>query len=845
MTSRNLCFKLMREDLKRRLWTVAWSIVSMVFSLIVPIAVNCSNFTRKQADMSISQQFTQIRRIVESLWFNIPVIVMLMITAVLWAVSGYQYLHNRQKVDFYHSIPVKRHQLFLAAYLNGILVPLVCYGLAQAAAIGFLLSAGIGFDRIGSLPWQSLLINSVYYCLIYTTVIIAMMMTGHVVVALLGAGVFFGYGPAVVVLGEVFCETNFRTWIYGLGITDTADRLFMRLLRYTSPFSNYILALNDFADNEWSLWRALPVALVTAALALVAYGLYRLRASEAAGRAMAFDKTKAVIRILIAIPVGIAGGMFFGSFAEGVGWLAFGTVCGVLLTHCLMEIIYHFDFRKLFADRYQLVLCAVIAIVVNIGGYYDLFGYDSWYPKADEIVDAAVYDPSAANWVSYGNVVFEKAGIYSDYVEEAIRDTGREYDGHYAWSYGSSNDYRMTHMKLTDAYTVSELARRAAEQEKLKRFDQSYDRRYRSVYLRVKLKNGRQVYRHYNCVENTGESEKLYNSIVESQEYKQAVYPIMNQTAEETAAVYFMQNGSDSGSETAGEFDGTGGSAQDDSGSGTAVRLDAAGREELLAAFKQDMLDQTTDAMEHELPIGTIQFRTRDHEEAVRYNNALQEAAPDIGYDIGGLVGRNVYPVYPSFARTLKLLEETGVEIRTLADEDIIGIDIYYYGERYRQMAEPVYTEAAYAEIADTADTVKAEVTDAADGEAADAESEADAEDTGAGEGEAAETLPDQKVPAAKETSLDYDGEVKYEDPEDIRALAPGLVYSEYVWMNSDHYDRGNLADGVNVTVRLRRNGTRKSAAGEYKGQWTEELDCEIDLTKLSEETRQKYGLWN
>ena len=816
MTSRNLCFKLMREDLKRRLWTVAWSIVSMVFALIVPIAVNCSNFMRKQADMSISQRLAQTKRIVESLWFNIPVITILMITAVLWAVSGYQYLHNRQKVDFYHSIPVKRYQLFLAAYANGILVPLICYGLAQAAAVGFLLPAGIGFDRIGSLPWQSLLINSVYYCSIYTTVVIAMMMTGHVVVALLGTGVFFGYGSAVVILGEVFCETNFRTWIYGMGITGTADQFFMRLLRYTSPFTNYILALNDFTENAWSLWRALPVILVTAALALVAYGLYRLRASETAGRAMAFDKTKAVIRILIAVPVGVAGGMLFGSFAAGVGWLVFGTVCGVLLTHCLMEIIYHFDFRKLFANRYQLVLCIVIAIAVNIGGYYDLFGYDSWYPKADEIVDAAVYEPNTASWVSYGNVQFEKAGNYSDYVESIIRDAGREYDGFYGWNYGSDNDYRMTHMKLTDAYAVSELARRAAEEEKLNRFDQSYDYRdYRTIYLRVKLKSGRQVYRCYNCAERTGESEKLYNSIVESPEYKQAVYPIMDQKAEETAAVYFMQNNFDSGS-------------------GTVVKLDAAGREALLAAFKQDMLDLTIGTMEHELPIGMIQFRTQAHEEAVRYNNALQESIPDIGLDIGSLAGKCVYPVYPSFARTLKLLEEAGVEIRTLADEDIVGIDIYYYGERYRQAAEPVYVEAAYAEVADTAD-----------GEATDAEPAAGAGDTGAGDGEAAETLSDWKVPAVKETSQDFDGEVRYEDPEDIRALAPGLVYSEYVWMSSDHYDRDNLADGVNVTVRLRRSGTRKSAAGEYKGQWTENLDCEIDLTKLPEEIRQKYGLWN
>ncbi len=840
MTSRNLCFKLMREDLKRRLWTVAWSIVSMVFALVVPVAVNCSNFTRKQADMSISQRLSQTKRIVESLWFNIPVIAILMITAVLWAVSGYQYLHNRQKVDFYHSIPVKRCQLFLAAYANGILVPLVCYGLAQAAAIGFLLPAGIGFDRIGSLPWQSLLINSVYYCLIYTTVVVAMMMTGHVVVALLGAGVFFGYGPAVVVLGGVFCETNFRTWFYGLGITDAAGLIFMRLLRYTSPFSNYILALNAFTENAWSLWRALPVLFVTAALALVAYSLYRLRASEAAGRAMAFDKTKPVIRILIAVPVGIAGGMFFGSFAAGVGWLVFGTVCGVLLTHCLMEIIYHFDFRKLFANRYQLVLCTVIAIAVNIGGYYDLFGYDSWYPKADEIVDASVYEPNAANWVSYGNVEFKEAGTYSDYVESLIRDAGREYEGHYVWNYGNDDDYRMTHMKLADAYAVSELTRRAAEQEKLNRYGQSDRYRdYRTLYLRVKLKNGRQVYRRYNCAERTGESEKLYNSIVESPEYKQAVYPIMDQTAEETAAVYFMQNGAepdaaaefdgesgfmqngaDPGSGAAAESAAAGGSMQDGSGSGTAVRLDASGREALLAAFKQDMLDQTTDAMEHELPIGTIQFRTRDHEEAVRYNSALQEAVPDIGLDIGSLVGKCVYPVYPSFTRTITLLEEAGVEIRSLADEDIVGIDIYYYGEKYRQAAEPVYTEAAYAEIAD-------------------AESEEAAYE------ETAESLTGQKMPAAAEILVEYDGEVKYEDPEDIQALAPGLVCSEYVWMNSDHFNDDNLADGVNVTVRIRRNGTRKTAAGEYKGQWTEELDCEIDLTKLSEETKQKYGLWN
>ncbi len=798
MTSRNLCFKLMREDLKRRLWTVAFSIVSMVFALVVPVAMQCSNFSRELADMSLSRRYSQMNRIVTALWFNIPVILILMVSSVLWAVSGFQYLHNRQKVDFYHSIPVKRHQLFLAAYANGILVPLACYALAQAASVCFLLSAGIGPDRIGSLPWQSLLINSVYYCLIYTTVVIAMMMTGHVVVALLGAGVFFGYGPAAVGLGVLFCENNFRTWLYGMGVTRAIDLLLMRLLRYTSPLVNYILALEEFTEGTWSLWRALPVLLVTAAFALLAYGLYRLRASEAAGRAMAFEKTRAVIRILITIPVGIAGGMFLGDFVKGVGWLAFGTICGVLLTHCLMEIIYHFDFRKLFANRYQLVLCAVLALAANVAGYYDLFGYDSWYPEADEIVDATVYEPNAGSWITYGEVEFEEAGNNdADYMESLILDAGREYDGHYVWNYDSGNHYRMSNMKLTDAYTVSELARRSAENEKQMRFKQGYHSGYRTIYLRVKLKSGRQVYRMYNYAEASGESEELFRSILESAEYKKGIYPVMDQTAEDLAAVYFMQNGSSADSP---------------------MELDAAGREAVLAAFQQDMLDMTFETMAHELPIGTIQFRTQAHEEAIRYNNELLELVDSrAGMGFGDLTGRCVYPVYPSFTRTLALLEEAGVEIRTLADEDITGIDIYYYGNQYRMSAEQeeVNADGTEAEGADAEELPKAETEHAV-----------------------AEDVP-------KAETISFEGEVKYDDPEDIQALAPGLVYSEYVWMNSDYYDRKNLADGVNVSVRIRRNGTHRTAAGEYNGQWTEELDCELDLSKLPSETAQKYGLWN
>ena len=47
MTSRNLCFKLMKEDLKRRTWTLAITILGLLFSILVPVALKCSEYAER------------------------------------------------------------------------------------------------------------------------------------------------------------------------------------------------------------------------------------------------------------------------------------------------------------------------------------------------------------------------------------------------------------------------------------------------------------------------------------------------------------------------------------------------------------------------------------------------------------------------------------------------------------------------------------------------------------------------------------------------------------------------------------------------------------------------------
>ena len=52
----------------------------------------------------------------------------------------------------------------------------------------------------------------------------------------------------------------------------------------------------------------------------------------------------------------------------------FGILCGTVICHCVVEIIYHFDFKKLFSDKLQLAGCIVVVMAVFCVFRYDRTG---------------------------------------------------------------------------------------------------------------------------------------------------------------------------------------------------------------------------------------------------------------------------------------------------------------------------------------------------------------------------------------------------------------------------------------------------------------------------------------
>jgi len=139
-------------------------------------------------------------------------------------------------------------------------------------------------------------------------------------------------------------------------------------------------------------------------------------------------------------------------------------------------------------------------------------------------------------------------------------------------------------------------------------------------------------------------------AIHDNKEYKKGTYPILEQMATDTAAVYFQQ------------YDVT-----------KQLSLTPEQKEHLLAVYQKDLEELTIATRKAELPIGTIQFRTLNLEEAITFNK--QESSRSYG----SLEERSYYPVYPSFSRTIQAIEETGIKLVELNSQTITKIKLNYY----------------------------------------------------------------------------------------------------------------------------------------------------------------------
>lgn len=674
MTSKNLFFKLMKEDIKRKIWAIGLAFLAFFFAMPVFAAMNMSSLQSRMerwiadpvqlgAGVTPQMRYMEILQsnMEETLMMNNLFTIMILVgAAVILGVTGFSWLHSRKKVDFYHSIPVKRELLFTVQYLDSILIVAVTYLFNMLAAMGiFLMNGAETFPMIPA-AFITFAAQMAGFILMYSVTTLAVMLTGNFFISILGGIVLWSYGPAVTALAEGMKSLFFQTESYRYSSME-------EVMYHSSPISHYIYMIGklmeqgmDSYDKEGPVLAATFLAgLVISAACLV---LYRLRPSESAGKAMAFSVTKAPVKILLVVPVTISMSVLFWNIYDSMGWAVFGFIFGLAVSHCIIEIIYHFEFRKLLANLPHMALCAVLSLAV-IGVFrFDLIGFDRYLPREEKLSSAAVSIRELDDWADYGMPVQRTGGSYS-------------------WNYLNQESYALDHMFLTDYEAVKAIAEAGienAETRKKIRFSGNdwndyYEKDGEEFYwcsmeMCYRLKNGKEVHRAYTV--DLRALRKTLDVIYSTKEYKEGAYPVMKISPDDVIGVYAGKNHQ---IEKLGDTD-------------FAARL--------LETYKEELTAMTIDERQKTMPVTSLRFLTTAEQDYLKKITAEKRPGFMGEFSVEDMNYVNFYPVYPSFTKTLALIGETGEDVWAGVDlDDVERIEIFsrYYYDHNKESAE--YTE--------------------------------------------------------------------------------------------------------------------------------------------------------
>ena len=617
-------------------WTSGFLIaIIYFFTLVVPTMFTVSNKSEWfQPEERQKMLLVYSRDLMVGLrYFIVPVTAIL---AVVMTCVMLRYLKKKVAVDFYHSLPIRREMLYAVTCLNGFLYMAVAY-------IGFLTIAAV-MIRVKGVPfdWGSLYLASVehlcFFALVYMTAILSMLLTGNLVVGLLGTGVLFSWGPVICMTISAYFSEYFTTF--------SGDDSFLLALieRTSSPVAWYVKACMSPQPGRMALWAMLAAAV----LFLLGMLLYRRRPSEAAGHAMAFPITEPIIRFLIAVPSSLLLGAMFHSMMYEDGWTVFGLVCGLLLVSCIIEIIYHFDFKSLFAHKRQLLVSAVFVGVVFAIFRFDLFGYDRYLPATEKLASGGIYcdllDPDATS--QYHSTVEYTEGWYGVTFDAMPSST-------LADEMQISDDQGLELLHTIAAQGVHD----AAEDRDrfLRGHGRSYDveegdEAFHNVTIAWHLRNGRTVYRSYRV--NVSGVRAALEAVYDLDAYKTAMYPVLSLTADDGAGINYKEEDECSH-----------------------VKLSGADvKAALLAAYQEELKALASETRAHEMPIAEIQFKTNE-------NQALIQKLRDEGGNYTLFNHYYYYPIYPSFTKTIALLRACGVEVGGMVTpEKTASITLSYQG---------------------------------------------------------------------------------------------------------------------------------------------------------------------
>lgn len=639
MTSKNLFWAKWMENIRRRGWTFALCFVVLFFGMTAACLIGLSsessylNSLKAQGaqEILIAQSRERMQTFfLHAVSFGTQFHAISGCFAVLFAIQGFSFLYSRKKMDFYQSVPVSVPKRYALIWGNGILAYAVSYliNLILCWIGGFLFGAVTPEGMAQSAV--AFFVNILAFTAMYQLALVAVMLSGNALCALLGCAVLFFYEGAVRLLLSGLKSAFFFSYC-------SADKERLMDLPWLTPWIGY----QDFCSrvlyqggsiigmtgrDSWCgalLTEILALAAGAAVFGLLAWALFRRRKAESYHQSLAFEWMKPALEILLVIPFALACGVLAGRASGDFGLFLFGgAALGALLGHGLIRLVYERDLKAVLSGRIPALCCLAGSVGLLCVFRFDLTGFDSWLPKRESVESVAF--SQEREQVQFGWKQLAEDGNGS-------RDILKEM---------SSRDPETIDALISMISTWQEEERSSKAGETP---GESWENK--SIWtVRWQLTDGRAVYRRF-YVSRERTPEEL-DTVMRDAAYQDSRYQIYEEAMAENVGQ--MRISYSTGSR---EYFYT---------------MDGG---QLLEALKEDFRSYGSDLIAGGLPCGMLEFTLPARE---------RQGGEDWDFTWS-------YPVYESFSKTRQLLAQNGIDDAVtpshpfLSAEDVDKITVLYY----------------------------------------------------------------------------------------------------------------------------------------------------------------------
>ena len=431
-----------------------------------------------------------------------PVVIMTFMVPMVAAMLIYSYMQQQSSAAIVHSLPYTRKQIFHSSYISGLILcvaPVIITGVILTLAsifsepvlytdfdpqVGFITYDIFTPGKV--LEWMGII--CLFNAVVFTVSVFAAVITGSTLVQAMLSIVLLFIVPALMELVSLVAQRM----LYGYVEPDWV----YTMCSYTSA---------PIAMIEESVTAIICQVCIAVVLYVISYCLYNRRHMEKARDTLVFNSTKPLVKYIVAFIGMCCFGFFLEAFYDGAGnnILYVGAFIGALVAYVASDMLIQKRIKiKGFVKGFGLYLAAA---VIFFGIFaFDIFGYETSTPDLDEVKGVYIEGISAEYYKHYTIDAEGDEGLIKD--PEAIQKVIN--------LHSALINEKDAFFDRDDPYYIADGA--------------PEDISYTWIDIVYVMENGKEIKRNYDSVpENWLYSNEDLRSLVESEPYKEMIYPVM------------------------------------------------------------------------------------------------------------------------------------------------------------------------------------------------------------------------------------------------------------------------------------------------------------------------------